>query len=75
MNLLWCKIHRNTLQIPHNLVNEGFVLAWLMSNEVAFALSSDFNESVASHVLDTYVPVSACSIGFAALPYLHESHA
>jgi hypothetical protein len=56
MDLLGRQIAGNLPQIANNLVDERFLFAWLKHNEMSPTLIGDFDERVASHVLNTYIP-------------------
>jgi hypothetical protein len=55
VDLLRRQIEGYALEVAHNLIDEGFGLAWLMGYKVSTAFVGDFDKSVASHVLDAFV--------------------
>ena len=76
MHLLGSQVDRDLPQSSNDLVDEGLVLSSLQSYKVALALVSDFDECIASHVLDTYTEsVRIIERGFRSGSYPRESHA
>ena len=59
MDLLWRKVNSNLGHSPDDFLDKGFALPWLNRNKVSLALIGNLDESVASHVLDTYRVLAA----------------
>ena len=48
------KIVRDFVKVPNNFIDKGFMVVLLKDTHIPFAASSDNNERIAGHVLDTY---------------------
>jgi hypothetical protein len=54
-NLLRRQIHSNPMEKAQNLINKGFLFTRLLHNEMTATFLRDLDESIASHILDTFV--------------------
>ena len=58
MDLLWGEVISYLTHCPDDLVDEGLAFARLQRYKMPSALVSDFDESIARHVLDTFPIIS-----------------